>query len=174
MAVCSGRHCRRLGPAGRPAGAVRQLGWYRVPSSIECCWVSAGWAMNARSRFARQRVGEAFPLNYYPPWAPTSAPAPAPAAAPASTERKKARASSAAHAHPSIRSQAAPPRPHAVVAGKACGLPEGHGPPSGCLLADSAPRAPLSPPSRVSLRPVLLAAGCWCCWRPPRPAVHRR
>ena len=75
-------------------------------------------------------------------------------------------------------SSSAPPgssqhhRAHAVAAGKSCGLPEGHGPPSGCPPAELPPRAPLSPPSRVSLRPVLLAAaaGCWCCWRPPRPA----
>ena len=66
-------------------------------------------------------------------------------------------------------SSSAPPgssqhhRAHAVAAGKSCGLPEGHGPPSGCPPAELTPRAPLSPPSRVSLRPVLLAAaaGCW-------------
>ena len=27
----------------------------------------SGWAVNTWSRFARQRVSEAFPLNYYPP-----------------------------------------------------------------------------------------------------------
>ena len=66
-------------------------------------------------------------------------------------------------------SSSAPPgssqhhRAHAVAAGKSCGLPEGHGPRSGCPPAELPPRAPLSPPSRVSLRPVLLAAaaGCW-------------
>ena len=81
-------------------------------------------------------------------------------------------------AHGPGSSSSAPPgssqhhRAHAVAAGKACSLPEGHGPPSGCPPAELPPRAPLSPPSRVSLRPVLLAAaaGCCCCWRPPRPA----
>ena len=33
-------------------------------------------------------------------------------------------------------------RAHAVVVGKACGLPEGHGRPSGCPLADSGPALP--------------------------------
>ena len=72
-------------------------------------------------------------------------------------------------AHGPGSSSSAPPgssqhhRAHAVAAGKSCGLPEGHGPPSGCPPAELPPRAPLSPPSRVSLRPVLLAAaaGCW-------------
>ena len=69
--------------------------------------------------------------------------------------------------------QPAPPRPR-----RGCG--EGVRPSRGARSAlrlppgRLRPRAPLSPPSCVSLRPVLLAAaagcGCCCCWRPPRPA----
>ena len=69
--------------------------------------------------------------------------------------------------------QPAPPRPR-----RGCG--EGARPSRGARSAlrlppgRLRPRAPLSPPSCVSLRPVLLAAaagcGCCCCWRPPRPA----
>ncbi len=59
-------------------------------------------------------------------------------------------------------SSSAPPgssqhlRAHAVVAGKACGLPEGHGRPSGCPLADSGPALP-------SHLPRACPSGL-CCW----------
>ena len=83
-----------------PASSFHGLGYrsrgYRAGSSLRSCGSIlltykqaelqslSGWAVNTWNRFARQRVSEAFPLNYYPPWTPTSAPAPAPAPAPAS------------------------------------------------------------------------------------------
>ena len=62
---------------------MRQRGLRKMAQRRESLFFS-GWAVNTWSRFARQRVSEAFPLNYYPPRTPTSAPAPAPAPAPAS------------------------------------------------------------------------------------------
>ena len=65
-------------------------------------------------------------------------------------------------------------RARAVVAGEACGLPEGHGPlPRPLPDRAPAPRSPLTSLARV---PQACAAGCCCwllaagCWRPPRPA----
>ena len=82
-----------------PASSFHGLGYrsrgYRAGSSLRSCGSIlltykqaelqslSGWAVNTWSRFARQRVSEAFPLNYYPPWTPTSAPALTPAPAPA-------------------------------------------------------------------------------------------
>ena len=83
-------------------------------------------------------------------------------------------------AHGPGSSSSAPPgssqhhRAHAVVVGKARGLPEGHGRPSGCPLAASGPALPSHLP-RVCPSGLLAAAAgcgccCCCCWRPPRPA----
>ena len=116
------------------------------------------------------------PLPQHPP---RSAPPPGSAAGRAwhASGRLGRRAPSAAaqervanpgsRAHGPGSSSSAPPgssqhhRAHAVVAGKACGLPEGHGPalrlPPGRAPA---PRSPLTSLARV---PQACAAGC-CCW----------
>ena len=77
-------------------------------------------------------------------------------------------------------SSSAPPgssqhhRAHAVAAGKSCGLPEGHGRPPAAPRPSSRPalpsHLPRACPSGLCCWLLLLAAGCWCCWRPPRPA----
>ena len=93
-----------LTPASSFHGLGYRLRGYRAGSSLRSCGSIlltykqaelqslSGWAVNTWSRFARQRVCEAFPPNYCPPRTPTStpalAPSPAPAPAPAAIERK--------------------------------------------------------------------------------------
>ncbi len=103
---------------------------------------AAGRAWHASGRLGRRAPSAAAQERVADPESPAQGPGSSSSAPPGSSQHHRA---------------------HAVAAGKSCGLPEGHGPPSGCPPAELPPRAPLSPPSRVSLRPVLLAAaaGCW-------------
>jgi hypothetical protein len=84
-----------LTPASSFHGLGYRLRGYRAGSSLRSCGSIlltykqaelqslSGWAVNTWSRFARQRVCEAFPPNYCPPRTPTSTPALAPSPAPA-------------------------------------------------------------------------------------------